>query len=457
MRTRITWRDERGQTATDYAGLLALAGVLIATLVAVGIDDRVGSVVRTALCRITGGEDCGGTGTAGKPLERCLVSSSQDKANFKLFVGVVEVGKDSILIREDFSDGTSRFTLIDSTELKGELFAGAKAKVGKYGLNAAAEAAAGGRLQGAQVFEVPTDKADDFEESVEAAGSFEGLLRDAAAVNDEIPLIGIDNPLGGIDDFALDVLGVGEDDPEVDPTEEYVDVALIAKGEAKAGAGVGVVDAEVSATASEAAGAKVTHKGPNAGEVELYYQLEGELGGSLSAGLYGANLGGNTTFVATLVLDKDGRPKSLKLVGAAGYSGALDLGQNLEGKDASQVHDALSKLSLSATASEGRAVQVGAELDLSDPANRAVALRLLMPGAGNQVAAVPDLIRRLESDGTLSVDFFNVSKDDVEGEVKVGLGVGGGVGGGQHGEDKTATGSYVREPGGTFEERQCKR
>ena len=61
------------------------------------------------------------------------------------------------------------------------------------------------------------------------------------------------------------------------------------------------------------------------------------------------------------------------------------------------------------------------------------------------------------SDGKLSVDFFDVSKDEAKGEVKVGIGIGGGAGGGQKSEDKTATGSYVREPGGTFQERKCKR
>ena len=452
---RPAWREQRGQTASDYLGILLIVSFIVAALFASGVGTTIADRVEVLICQIGGGTNCE-QADGNAALEPCLISSSEGKSNFKVFVGVVEIGKESVLIREDFSDGRSRFTLVDSSELKGELFAGAKAKIGKFGISAAAEAAAGGRLKGAQVFEVPTDKADEFEESVAAAGSFEGILRDAAELNDTLPF-GIPNPLGGFDDFALDVLGIDKDDPITDPTEEYIDVSAIIGANGTAGVGGGVADAEVSGMVEGAAGAKVIHEGKRAGEVELYYQLKGELGGSLSAGLYGVNLGGESTFVATMTLDKHGNPKTLKITGAAGYTGALELGDGIEGKDAAQLHEALEKLSLSATAGEGKAIEVGGELDLSDPANRAVAMQLLTPNPTSQAAAVAPLIERMYSDGKLSVDFFDVSKDEAKGEVKVGIGIGGGAGGGQKSEDKTATGSYVREPGGTFQERKCKR
>jgi hypothetical protein len=307
------------------------------------------------------------------------------------------------------------------------------------------------------VFEVPTEDADEFEESVAAAGGFDGLLRDAAEINDEIPIIGIDNPVGGLDDLALDVLGVDEDDPTVDPTEEYVDVSAFLEGDANAGAGIGILDAEVEASAQGAAGAKYINEGERAGEVELYYSLEGEAGGSLTAGLLGPNVEGEASVVATLVLDANLEPKTLKLSGTAGYTGALGLDGELEGKDATQIHEMLEEASLSSNSGEGSMIQAGAELDLSNPANRDVALRLLTPNTGTQIAAIPDLIERLEEDGRLTVDLFEVSKDETEGEIKVGLGVGGGGGGSSSSEEQTATGSYVREPGGSFQERVCAR
>ena len=304
---RPAWREQRGQTASDYLGILLIVSFIVAALFASGVGTTIADRVEVLICQIGGGTNCE-QADGNAALEPCLISSSEGKSNFKVFVGVVEIGKESVLIREDFSDGRSRFTLVDSSELKGELFAGAKAKIGKFGISAAAEAAAGGRLKGAQVFEVPTDKADEFEESVAAAGSFEGILRDAAELNDTLPF-GIPNPLGGFDDFALDVLGIDKDDPITDPTEEYIDVSAIIGANGTAGVGGGVADAEVAGMVEGAAGAKVIHEGKRAGEVELYYQLKGELGGSLSAGLYGVNLGGESTFVATMTLGQGRQPE----------------------------------------------------------------------------------------------------------------------------------------------------
>ena len=192
-------------------------------------------------------------------------------------------------------------------------------------MSAAAQAAAGGRLKGAQVFEVPTSKADDFAKSVSAAGGFDGLLRDAAQLNDHsigpIPVpFGLPNPLGKLDDLALDVLGVDKDDPNTDPTEEYIDVSAIVGVNGEAGA----PGADVKGMAEGAAGAKVIHEGKRSGETELYYQFKGDVGGSLSDGMFGVNLGGEATFVATLVVGKDGKPKTLKVSGAAGYTGGLE-------------------------------------------------------------------------------------------------------------------------------------
>lgn len=446
-------RDERGQTAPELLGGLLAVSVIVAALFVSGIGPYIARETERLVCEIAHG---GGCEASAPGLEPCLVSSSTSSSSFKVFVGFVEVGKDSILIREDFSDGTTRFTLVDSSELKGELFAGVRAKAGKWGLSAAAEAAAGGQLQGAQVFELPTEDADEFQDSVAAAGGFDGILRDVADINDEVPLLGIDNPLGGIDDGLLDLLGVDDDDPSVDPTEEYVDVSAFIEGDAGAGAGLGVLDAEVAASAQGAAGMKVIHEGERAGEFELYYSLEGEVGGSLTAGLLGPNISGEASVVATLVVGADGEPKTLKLSTTAGYTGALGLDETIEGADAAAVHELLEEVSLSGTAGEGQAIEAGAELDLSDPANRAAALRVLTPGPG-QAAGLPGLLERIAADGTLTLDLFEVRKDETEGEIKIGVGVGGGAGGGSSSEDKTASGSFVREPGGSFQERGCLR
>src|SRR3954447_14850134 len=199
--------DERGTTSADYAGILAVVAVVFGVLLLLDAGERIGPVVEKAICQILGG-DCGGTTSARAP-EKCLVGQSTTSANANVFVAFIQIDKDSILIREDFSDGSSKFTLVDNTEAAGELFAGAKAKVGKLGADLSAEALAGVGLAGGRVFEFgDPDDADAFQRTVQAAGGFDGILRDLASYNDKIPIVGWENPLGGIDDWALDQLGI---------------------------------------------------------------------------------------------------------------------------------------------------------------------------------------------------------------------------------------------------------
>src|SRR3954467_14224021 len=101
--------DERGTTSVDYAGILAVVAVVFGVLFLLDVDGKVGSVVQKAICQILGG-DCGGATSAHVP-EKCLVGQSTTSANANVFVAFVQIDKDSILIREDFSDGSSKFTL----------------------------------------------------------------------------------------------------------------------------------------------------------------------------------------------------------------------------------------------------------------------------------------------------------------------------------------------------------
>jgi hypothetical protein len=133
--------DELGAAGPEYAGVLAA----VAAIFALGLDGRIGNVVETAVCRILGG-DC--QAARAQAPKRCLTGQTTTKANGNMFIALVQIDKDSILIREDYSDGTSRFTIVDDTEAAGELFAGAKAKAGRYGLGCSAEASLGAGLAG---------------------------------------------------------------------------------------------------------------------------------------------------------------------------------------------------------------------------------------------------------------------------------------------------------------------
>src|SRR5918997_5636786 len=122
---RRALKSERGMSSTEYAGILAIVATVFVVMFALDLDSKVGSTVRSALCTILGG-DCG-TDQAATP-EKCLTGKTTTSANANVYVAFVQVDKDSILIREDYSDGSSKFTIVDNTEAAGKVMAGARAK-----------------------------------------------------------------------------------------------------------------------------------------------------------------------------------------------------------------------------------------------------------------------------------------------------------------------------------------
>src|SRR5215216_4884913 len=430
-------RDQRGITSSDYAGILVLVAAIFLALFALNLDQKVAPAVEKAVCQILGGESCDQQ-VAGEP-ERCLIGQSTTSANANVFVAFVQIDKDSILIREDYSDGSSKFTIVDDTEAAGELFAGAKAKIGKLGADLSAEALAGVGLAGGRVFEFDNrQEADAFQESVQAAGGFDGILRDLASYNDEIPLVGWDNPLGGIDDWALDQLGVDDNEDLPKPAETYVEGKAFLNGSGDAGAGV----------------VKVTTSGDNAGDVEFTVQLDGDASGGFTVATLGGSLGGDVGFTATISLDAqdDYRPDKLVLKGNAGYTGSLDTRLLLEADELKDISKALEKVSLSASQGVGQGFELSAELDLTDPENLEATLRALT----SRGRGVLPLAMAIDENGEIGFDTYDLETSETEGEIKVGLGVGGGGGGSSSSETQSDRSGLVRLPGGTFEPRICK-
>lgn len=54
-----------GQTSTSYLGMVALAAALIAAVLALGVPAQVGAGLERAICTITAGHGCGGSGAGG--------------------------------------------------------------------------------------------------------------------------------------------------------------------------------------------------------------------------------------------------------------------------------------------------------------------------------------------------------------------------------------------------------
>ncbi len=437
-------------SSTEYAGILAIVATIFVVMFALDLDSKVGTTVRTALCTILGGQ-CGDPQAADP--QKCLTGKTTTSANANVFVAFVQVDKDSILIREDYSDGSSKFTIVDNTEAAGELFAGARAKAGKYGFNASAEALAGVGLAGGKVFEFdnPGD-ADAFQDSVQAAGGFDGIVRDLAGYDDEIPIIGVKNPVGGLNDWALDRLGIDDNEDLPEPTEEYYEGKAFIEGSAGAGGGVGIVDADVKALINGAGLVKVKTSGENKGDVEFTVRIDGEANGTITAATLGGGLTGKVRMTATITLDAQNgyKPDKLVLKGNAGYTGSLDTKLKLEGDELKDISKTLEEVSVSSNAGEGQGFEVSGELDLKDPENLQATLDAL---AGRN--AVP-LATALDENGTLGFDTYILDTENSEGSVKVGLGVGGGGGGSSSSEEQSDRSGYVRPPGGTFAPRVCR-
>ncbi len=286
------------------------------------------------------------------------------------------------------------------------------------------------------------------------AGGFDGIVRDLAGYDDEIPLIGVKNPLGGVNDWALDQLGIDDNEDLPTPNEEYYEGKAFIEGSAGAGAGIGVADAKIKALIEGAGLVKVKTSGENKGDVEFTVRLDGEANANLGVAAFGAGIGGKTRTTATITLDAQNgyAPDKVTFKSSGGYTGTLGLQGNASfmGDDVDDIAKELGKVAVSDMQGEGQGFEFSADLDLKDPQNLQATLDAL---AGQN--PVP-LIDAFNDKGTLGFDTYDLSSESTDGSVKVGLGVGGGAGGASSSEEQSDRTGITRPPGGTWVPRVCK-
>ena len=270
----------------------------------------------------------------------------------------------------------------------------------------------------------------------------------------------------GIKDWALDHV-VGEDVDAGDlpePDSTYVNIDALITGEAAAIGNVILADAGASALLEYAGGARIYTGGEKDGTVELNMALDGEVAGQLGLVMLGPEIEGKANFTVRVTLDPDNgyRPSHMRVIATAGYNGNLadaDFRLNPTTGQLEQIQDALKrgKLesgSLVSTDGEGQQVEFTADMDLTTDAERAEALALFT-GTVPAAAAASDLARRMEERGRLTFQAYNTTASSTEAGLKVGLGVGVGAEGSQTNESRDLGGSWVREPGGSWQVRNC--
>lgn len=439
MRTFVQrLRGSAGQVSSEYLGVLLVVAVIIATVVVAGPGPTISARLEQLICQIAGG-DC----AAPEDDDPCTVSSSGREANLNLQILAVDLGQGGSYLREDRSDDTTVFTISDNASIQAALRAGAKARVGNVGFEATAEAAAGGRLEGAQQFTVPTDEADDLEEALRRQGGFGQIVRDNVE----------SGPLG----FAIDPLNdeiFGEDEPDLpEPSSEYVSADAYAGASGAAGATAGPVGgAEIEAALEAAGGARLITSGEDEGNLELYIQLDGSVAGSLSAATLGPGGSGDVSGVAVLTLEDGTTPTELALTLSTGYTGSLNIAQSAEGADLGSLSRVLEEASAGGSAGSGQSLEFGAKLDLTTPENRDAALGLITRGLGG----VPGLVRRFDEDGNLTLQTADVDESEFEAGANVGLGINLGADGGESSSDSETTSALIRRPGDLgFQRREC--
>ena len=299
-------------------------------------------------------------------------------------------------------------------------------------------------------------KAEEFEEMVRKHGSFEQIGRDAVEGFDPF----------GVKDWVLDHT-VGEDVDAGDlpePDSRYVNAEVLATGDAKAIGNVIVADAGARALLGLAGGARIYTSGPDKGRVDLNIKIDAELAANLGLVTFGPNVSGKGQFIATVTLDKDNgyRPSHLRVIGTAGYNGDLsdsDLLLNPTGGQLSEIQDALERgnlksAALGSTDGSGQQVEFTGDLDLTNDADRAAALRALTGGVSG-VSSAAELAQRLSDDGRLTFQVYDTTTSNTEAGLKVGLGAGAGVEGGQSSDERDLGASWVREPGSGWLVRNC--
>jgi hypothetical protein len=454
-------REQRGAISAEYMGMVALAAAVVFALVSLPLGDRIAGEVKRLICEIANGGKC--------PAEvaidpECLVSSDTRASSFSVTVAIVTVGGGATMIKETFADGRTRFTLVEDASVAAELIAGVRARAGRLGFNASASASAGGRLNGARVYEFGPDDGEamaDFEDKVQNEGTVKDLFHKAAEGDGFLGTL-LGGPLAGFDPFGIKdgvadfIFGDDADDlPE--PTATYIDAELFLQGDADLGAGVPGLDGALALAAEGAGGAKVFTSGKDKGDVELHINMTAEAAADLGILALGPGIGGETTVTATILLDNTGdstfRPEKLTITGTAGYNGSpLNATQLLNQGDLASLSTALESASAGSSSGSGQQVEFSAELDLRNQQNLEATLLAM-----NGPAGIPGLVQRLDQDGRLTFQTYDTTATDSGVELAVGAGPGGGGGVETSTDGRDLADAYVREPGGTWGPRSCGR
>jgi hypothetical protein len=282
---------ERGQASTEFVALAALVLVALtgaawaaAGFSGAGVVNAVNSGIRRAIC-VASGDDCADFHVQ----QPCTVAVDEDKSSKGVSIAIWRLGKDRAITVERRSDGSVAVTAYDDVDGGAGLSIGARFSSGR---SKKGDRGGGGRPG------VVVERKDD------GPVSIEGRLRGGWGRTWELP--------PGADVAAF----VGRIKSKERVRAPDVDRVRLG-GSASISAG-----GEVEHLGSVSAGAHVALSGEGTrdrrtGRITASIAISGSVAAGV-AGPLGLKLGGSMALEpsATLVLDRDGRPRELQLFGS---------------------------------------------------------------------------------------------------------------------------------------------
>lgn len=420
-------KDQRGQSSSDYMGVLLLVGMVVAAIVLTGVDQKIAGNVDALICRIAGGESCKKPEEAEnpyKPTYPCITAGATNKVTLSgsfnvRFVNVkLEGGVEYERVQR--SDGTVAITVKLSTS--GGVGPALASKL-KKSLPTGLDVAVKGGQEGGITFVLPDN---------DAANTFASQLKETTAALAAGPII---SRIKGWD-AHIDV-----------PPVESVYYQTGPGATISYGADAGGAYAEGKLDVQHAAGARFNVKTK---ETTVYYKISGkaEAGGAFARYL---GLSGAADGQLAVTLDSHGRPKKLSvLVNGQGelVGGAGGKFRNLE-----QLTRAISAsgvgADVTATDGKGKRFEAQVDLDLTDPAIRNSALAFLQgvnPVTGDAAdanQAAEELWNALRRNAQVSYRTYDTQSSKRGGKIDV---AGNGGGATYESTDRELTGAYYYDP-----------
>ena len=361
------WHSERGQSAAEYVGILAFVVATILVIVAAG--PGIGEIlVERIICAVTGG-DCPGDGAvidaddAFRP-DDCdvYIRSTSDHGTVK--VAVFTLGADYGFSRTEKSDGETEITFVDLGEVGLEAGVGGKFKINDAGGDVSADIK--GRLGLSNgdtwVFDSPAE-----------ADAFEGWLR-REKNEDRIAAF---SPAFGIANEVYEWVSGEEDIPS--PRISFWEVGESVEGSASGH--IATAGGEIEGGAALAIGG-MHDRGedlddPRDDTSTEFFSVDFDA--AFDAGLLTVDAGAGYSGEGVMKLERDagGEIIELEIVDTSegslsGLTADLDAGRLTWGLFMEKLQD-LEKLNLASDDSRTHTVVSTTTLDLTSPADRAVA------------------------------------------------------------------------------------